>query len=121
MQQNYVKRTIIMHSKKPHVCNIPSDEALDAMTELSSGAFKLLVYYYSKFTGWNFDDREIASTLGVSERRLKQIRKELVASKYLLIQKGNVDIYFIGRTAVSEWGLGAISSVPVIVEDQDGE
>lgn len=103
MTKKYVKRTVIMHSRDTYNATIPSDELVAAMTDLSAGAFKLLMYYYSRKTGWNFDDKEIAKTIGMSERRVKEVRKELVDHKYLLILKGDIDNYFIGRKAVLEW------------------
>jgi len=118
MTQNYAKRTIIMHTQRPHTCKIPTEEALEAMTQLSSGAFKLLIYYYSKFTGWNFSDEEICKTLDVSTRRLKQLRKELVDKKYVYIQKGGIDVYFIGKASVEEWAAGQPS---VAVTKECGE
>ena len=98
------KRSIVMHSQHPYRCRIPTNEAIDAMKDLSSGAFKLLIYYYSKSTGWNFNDEEIASTLGISVRRLGELKKELTDKDYLLVENGrNIDNYFIGRQAVRQW------------------
>lgn len=99
-----MKRSIIMHSQGAYRCRIPTNEALSAMKDLSSGAFKLLIYYYSKSTGWNFEDGEIADTLEVTLRRLKELRKELTDKDYLLVLKGgDIDNYFIGRQAVQGW------------------
>lgn len=85
-------------------CRIPTTEAIDAMKDLSSGAFKLLIYYYSKSTGWEFKDKEIADALGVTEKRVGELRKGLVDKDYLLIEKGGyIDNYFIGRQAVRKW------------------
>ena len=103
MTQKYAKRTVLMHSQGHFQCRIPADEALTAMTDLSAGAYKLLIYYYSKSTGWSFVDKQIADTIGVTERRLKELRKELIEKRYLYIAKGDIDNYFIGRRQVSEW------------------
>ena len=93
-----------MHSSSPYRCRIPTHEAIDAMKDLSSGAFKLLIYYYSKSTGWNFRDEEIAETLGITVKRLGELRKELIDKDYLLVERGqNIDNYFIGRQAVRDW------------------
>jgi len=98
------KRSIVMHAKAAYRCRIPSDEALSAMKDLSAGAFKLLVYYYSKSTGWEFIDKEIAEALDVTERRLAVLKKELTDKDYLLLLKGSdIDNYFIGRQAVQAW------------------
>ena len=103
MTDKYVKRTILMHSRETYNATIPTDELITAMTDLSTGAYKLLMYYYSRKTGWNFNEAEIAKAIGVTQRRVKELRKELVDHKYLLVLKGEVDNYFIGRRAVQEW------------------
>ena len=97
-------KDIAMHSQGTHTCRIPTEEALLAMKDLSSGAFKLLIYYYSKSTGWKFVDSQIAETLGVSEIVVKRLKKELSDKGYLYVEKGNsFNTYFIGRKAVLEW------------------
>ena len=96
-------KDIIMHTTAQYTCRIPTDEAITAMKDLSSGAYKLLIYYYSKSTGWSFNDQDIADTLGVSIRRLKELHKELKDKGYLLILKGEVNNYFVGRKAVLQW------------------
>ncbi len=97
-------KDIAMHSHGTFTCRIPTDEALLAMKDLSSGAFKLLIYYYSKSTGWKFVDSQIADTLGVTEVVVKRLKKELVDKGYLYVEKGvNFNTYFIGRKAVLEW------------------
>lgn len=98
------KRSIVMHSQGMYKCKIPTHEAISAMKDLTSGAFKLLIYYYSKSTGWEFDDDEIADTLSVTPKRLKELKKELTDKDYLLVAKGaDIDNYFIGRQAVQNW------------------
>lgn len=101
-----------MHSQYPYRCRIPTNEAIDAMKDLSSGAFKLLIYYYSKSTGWNFNEIEIAEALGISVKRVGELKKELTDKDYLLIESGkNIDNYFIGRQAVRQWKDPDTSSV----------
>ena len=92
-----------MHSQDPYKCKAPTYEVLDAMKELSSGAFKLLMYYYSRSTGWSFEDEDIAESLDVTVRVFKTLRKELVDKEYLLINKGETNVYFVGKRAVKEW------------------
>lgn len=93
-----------MHSIGSHTCRIPTDEALDAMKDLTSGAYKLLIYYYSKSTGWKFEDSQIADTMGVSVKTVGDLKRELIAKNYLWIEKGrSLDNYFIGRRAVAAW------------------
>ena len=98
------KKDIVMHSNDPYKCKAPTYEVLESMKELSSNAFKLLMYYYSKSTGWKFEDRDIAHTIGVTERVVKTLKKELLEKEYLHIEKGkNTDMYFVGKKAVREW------------------
>ena len=92
-----------MHSQDPYKCKIPTYEALDAMKDLSAGAFKLLIYYYSRSTGWSFDDLDIANTLDVAPDTLRKLKKELIDKEYLLINKGTTNVYFVGKRAVKEW------------------
>lgn len=82
---------------------IPQAEITKALKELSSGAYRLLTYYYSRNDGWIFNDKNIADTLGSSERQVKRYRKELIDEGYLLIHKGQTDVYFIGQGAVKKF------------------
>jgi len=82
---------------------MPQAEVTKGLKELSSGAFRLLTYYYSRNDGWVFDDDNIANTLGSSARQVKRYRKELVDEKYLLIHRGETDVYFIGQGAVDKF------------------
>ncbi len=93
-----------MHSTTAYTCRIPTHEAIEAMTDLSDIAYKLLIYYYSKSTGWNFNDEEIAKVIGVTARTVGEKRNELIDKGYLLVEKGkNIDNYFVGKRAVMEW------------------
>ena len=94
---------------------IPQAEILAMMSDLTSGAKDLLLYYYSRNDGWRFDDENIAKFIKSSERQVKKFRRELIAKQYLLIQKGEVDVYFIGRLAVEKFKK-EISEVP---DDED--
>ena len=85
------------------MARIPQKELLDAMKDLSSGAYKLLMYYYSRNDGWRFVDENIASAIDTSTRQVKKFRKELIDAGYLLVQRGEVDVYFIGRLAVKRF------------------
>jgi hypothetical protein len=82
---------------------VPQSELVSAMQELSATAFKLLMYYYSRNDGWEFSDEHIAKTIDSSVRMVPKYRKELIDSKYLLIQKGQVDVYFVGKAAVEKF------------------
>ena len=80
------KTTLLEHSKGQFMTKIPQDEALTAIKDLTPKAYQLLIYYYSKASGWEFNDEEIADTLGTTERMIKKYRKEiLIDLNYLWI------------------------------------
>jgi len=93
-------KAILKKGETKYMARIPQKELTEAMKELSNGAYKLLMYYYSRRDGWVFLDKNIANTIGTSERQLKKFRKELIDNHYLLIQRGSVDVYFVGQLAV---------------------
>jgi helix-turn-helix protein len=97
------KTTIIEKSRGKFMASIPTDEMIYAMKDLSPKAYQLLMYYYTKGNGWVFNDAEMADTLGIGERMLNEYRRELVSKKYLLIIKGKVTLYFVGRSSVMDF------------------
>lgn len=98
-----MSKSILKKSKGYYNMTMPQKEAIEAMRKLSDGAYKLLVYYYSRNDGWRFSDEKISEAIGTSARQVKKFRKELVDNNYLLIQKGEVDVYFIGEIAVTQF------------------
>ena len=96
-------KAILKKSKGKGMAQIPQREILEAMKELSNGAQKLLWYYYSRNDGWVFSDKNIANAILHSERQVKAFRLELIKHKYLLVQRGEVDVYFIGKKSVHEF------------------
>jgi len=98
-----MKTTLLEKSRRTYMSSIPADELLSAMKDLTPKAYQLLMYHYSKNSGWNFNDLEIAESLGISERMVKQYRRELIEKDYLMIIKGKVDLYFIGRQSVLDF------------------
>ena len=98
------RKDIVMHSQDTFRCKAPTYEVLEAMKELNETEFKLLMYYYSKSTGWKFDDAQIASTIGVTPRTLVIAKHSLIDKEYLYIMKHKeADTYFVGKRAVREW------------------
>ena len=83
--------------------NLPVKEMFSAMKELSNGAYRLLTYYYSRRDGWTFIDENIAKAIDSTVRQVKKYRKELIDTKYLLIQKGSLDVYFVGKLTVYKY------------------
>jgi len=104
------KRTIMKKIYKQHKIQLPSEEIEMAMKELSPKAFQLLTYYYSKSDGYVFYNQVIAELLNISTRQLSTYHKELKDKRYLHIQKGDVTIYFIGKSAVEDFHNNGISS-----------
>ena len=93
-----------MHSQDTFRCKAPTYEVLEAMKELNETEFKLLMYYYSKSTGWKFDDTQIAATIGVTPRTLSTAKHSLMDKEYLyIIKHKEADTYFVGKRAVREW------------------
>jgi len=82
---------------------IPQAEIAGMIKDLSNGAKDLLMYYYSRNDGWVFVEKNIAEYINTSERQLKKFRKELIDGGYLFIQRGEVDVYFIGKIAVTKF------------------
>ncbi len=98
------RKDIVMHSNDAFRCKAPTYEVLEAMKELNETEFKLLMYYYSKSTGWRFEDAQIAETIGVAPRTLANAKNSLIDKGYLYIMKNKeADMYFVGKRAVREW------------------
>lgn len=121
-----MNKAILKKTKGKYMAHIPQTEITGAMTALSSGAYRLLMYYYSRNDGWVFDDTNIATTIGTSPRQVKKFRKELLDKEYLLIQKGQTDVYFIGQGAVQQFTGNTykqcdedIIKEPLILKDPD--
>lgn len=96
-------KSITKKKESKYMARIPQAEITTSMKELSAGAFKLLMYHYSRNDGWIFKDENIAKAIDSTERMVKQYRKELIEKGYLLIQKGQVDVYFVGKGAVDQF------------------
>lgn len=96
-------KAILKKTETKYMARIPQREIVSAMSDLSSNSYKLLMYYYSRRDGWEFVEENMASVIGTSVRQLKKARKELIDKGYLLIQKGSVDVYFVGQGAVTKF------------------
>lgn len=102
--KKYDKRAVIQYSKANNRCKIPTQEAIDAMSELNENEFKLLIYYHSHNSGWHFRDDKIRNELGgITQRTLNNARNTLIEKGYILIVQGNIDNYFVGQEAVHRW------------------
>ena len=98
------KKTLIVHSKDNYMMRMPIHESNEAMKELNPKAYQLLVYYYSKYSGWNFNDDDIAISINVpNERAVKKYKKELIDKEYLWITGKYPTVYSIGKVAVSDF------------------
>lgn len=85
------------------MASIPSDEIVTASKDLSSKAYVLLMYYYSKGDNWSWIDENISNDLGITTRKVKEYRRELVEKDYLLVFKGTITNVLIGREAVMKF------------------
>ena len=85
------------------MAQIPQTEIKSMITDLTPGARNLLLYIYSLNDGWQWRDDAVAIALSTTVRQLKTYKKELIDKQYLFIQKGHVDIYFVGKIAVKRF------------------
>jgi len=114
-------KSVIKKSETRFMTKIPQQEIVEAMTELSATAYKLLMYYYSRNDGWKFTDEHIAKTIDSSVRMVPKYRKELIEKGYLLIQRGQVDVYFVGKHAVFKFQRDVTSDVKDLQDVVDEE
>ncbi len=98
-----MKTTINTKSRRTYMTQIPSDELVTAQHDLTAKAFGLLMYYYSKGNNWDWRDDIISTDMNMTERKVKEYRKELVDKDYLLVVKGRINNIFIGRQAVMDF------------------
>jgi len=86
------------------VTSIPSEDILSGLKELSSGAFKLLIYYYGRDYRFDWSSTECVPELKLSSRQLKLYRNELMYSGYLLVISGDLlDMLYLGKATVCEF------------------
>ncbi len=96
-------KAILKKTEVKYMMRMPQSEVTEAMKELSNGAYRLLTYYYSRRDGWTFIDENIAKAIDSTVRQVKKYRKELIDTQYLLIQKGSLDVYFVGKLTVYKY------------------
>ena len=100
------KNTVVIKSTDDYkfMTRIPISDLEDGYSELSANAFKLLTYFYSKGDGFEFRNEAMAKALRLgSIRTVKSLIKELEKKGFLLIQKGRITDYFVGKRKVSEY------------------
>jgi len=85
------------------MAQIPQAEIKLMITELTPGARNLLLYIYSLSDGWEWREEAVASAIATTVRQLKTYKKELIDKQYLFIQKGPIDVYFVGKQAVKRF------------------
>lgn len=85
------------------MASIPSDEIITAYKDLSSKAYALLMYYYSKGDNWEWHDQNMAQDLCMTVRKIKEYRRELINKDYLLVFTGVITNVLIGREAVMKF------------------
>ena len=100
-KKSIVKKSVV---DQMAMTRIPNSDLFEGYRELTSNAFKLLTYYYSKGDGWVFDPKVIAEALGLSSTRTVQtLTKELQTRGYLYCPKGDLDVYIVGKKQVQEY------------------
>ena len=85
------------------MAQIPQEEIKSMIKDLTPGARNLLLYIYSLSDGWRWKDENVAKALSTTVRQLKTYKRELIKKEYLLIQHGDVDVYFVGKLAVAKF------------------
>jgi len=100
MKNTVIKKSVVENMK---MTRIPTSDLADGYLELRPNAIKLLTYFYSKGDGWEFKNDVIASHLGVKISTVRTLISELVSKGYLLVVKGKVINYFVGKKEVSAY------------------
>ena len=96
--------TIFKQMKGKNMAQIPQKELIESISELSKGELNLLLYYYTLNDGWVFNDKSTMKIIGAKNvRNVADYRRGLILKGYLLIQRGETDIFFIGKGAVSRF------------------
>jgi len=95
-------KTIFKREAAKHMASIPQKEITSGLKELSSGAYRLLTYLYSRGDNWIFSEKNTAIALATSPRQVAKYRRELIELGYLHIERAEtVDLFFVGKGAVS--------------------
>jgi transcription initiation factor IIE alpha subunit len=105
-KNKYNNKAVVNYSdsRGHHKNKALAEETIEALKELTPNAFRLFMYYNSRWNGWEFSDKEISDTLGVTEKTLRRLIKELKDKKYLLIEKSKKrHNYYVGKQAVQYW------------------
>jgi len=103
IKKEYYDKDSVMKKDISSYSNIPNDQLVKAM-KLSSSAFKLLIYYFSKSGSWKFNDTTIIKECNLTERSMKDARRELINNDWLIIDKsGIIDIYILGLDIVDQY------------------
>ena len=96
--------TIFKQMKGKNMAQIPQKELIESISELSKGELNLLLYYYTLSDGWVSNDKSTMKIIGAKNvRNVADYRRGLILKGYLLIQRGETDIFFIGKGAVSKF------------------
>jgi len=73
--------SIIRNQLKREYSQIPNEIITD--TTISAGAFRVLVYLFSKPDNWNIYNKDICKQLNITEQTLSKYWKQLLASQWL--------------------------------------
>lgn len=100
---DYKDKDSIIRKDTTKFTNIPAQDIEDAMT-LSSGAFRLLIYLFSKSGTWKFNKATIKKVCKLTDRGYADARRELIRTGWYEEEKdGAIKIFLIGKRTVSEF------------------
>ena len=103
-KKHYInKDSIIIKDIESDRYNIPPNQIKLAM-DLSSPAFKLLIYMFSKAGSWEFREDIMISECKLTKRSYADARRELIQNQWLIEDRsGNIVTYIIGRDKVEAY------------------
>ena len=100
MKNTVIKKSVV---DPINMTRIPTSDLTTGFLDLKPNALKLLMYYYSKGDGWVFKNDVIAIDLNLKISTVRTLTRELISKGYLLIVKGKVINYFVGRKEVAAY------------------
>ncbi len=108
--------SIIKNQLKREYSQIPNETVIDLT--ISAGAFRVLVYLYSKPDNWNVYNKDICKQLDMSEQTLTKYWKQLLKSRWLRREKqlptsenAGGYIYHIGTFSIPIQSMKKVESI----------
>lgn len=108
-KKTHNKVSVIHKTSSKISAKIATEDLNSAIEQLSPNALRLLMYYYSKGTGWRFDDEKITKKLGIKQRTLNSIRKELIDKGFIfIIHAEAANTYVLGKQTTHKFKCDAM-------------